>query len=499
MHRLTAVQYRNIIRDVFGPTIEVTDDLPTDSFLHGFTTVAAGEATISNRAVEQYEASANGVVEQIFGDTERRLEFVGCQPNIADPSCAREYIGRIGRILWRRTLTEEELTPWVELTETMAQTFREPWVGLRYATTGLLQSSDFLFRVEHGEADPDNPGDRRFSSVDMASRLSFLLWNSTPDEALLIAAESDALTTDEGLVAQVTRLLTDARSQSAIKQFFAEYLQLDRLDHLEKSRDHFPQMSDTLGAAMRREIEEAVGRIVFENDEDIRRLLSTGTTVINEELAALYQLPPVDGWTVVQLPANSARGGLLTMAGFLALNAHNTMTSPTYRGKYVQNRFYCFDVPPPPPGVDTNLGPDAPGAPPTTMRQKLARHSEDEVCNACHQYMDPMGLALENFDAIGAYRTTENGQPIDAGGVVDGQAFIGAQGLSALLVDDPRLGECVTRQFFRHGMGHLEEREEEIIVRALQADFADEGFRFMRLVEALVLSPGFRQVGEVDL
>jgi len=331
----------------------------------------------------------------------------------------------------------------------------------------------------------------------MAERLSFLLWNTGPDEQLLDAAAAGELTTEAGLLAHVERLSAHPRAEAAVAGFFSEYLSLQRLDMLQKDRGVFPLMSDTLGASMRAEIEAIVARLVFEDDADLRGLLTTRQTYVDGPLAALYQLPGVAEPTWAEHPARGARAGLLTTAGFLALNAHNTVTSPTHRGKYIQNKLLCFDVPPPPPGVSTTL--DEPPDGPQTMRERLARHNEDPQCGGCHQFMDPLGLALENFDALGVWRTTDNGLPIDASGQLGNQAFVGARALGELLAEDTTFSACVTRQFYRHALGHLESPGEEAAVRALTATFVGEGeHRFLPLIETLVMSDAFRLVGEVE-
>ncbi|MCA9542127.1 MAG: DUF1588 domain-containing protein, partial [Myxococcales bacterium] len=209
----------------------------------------------------------------------------------------------------------------------------------------------------------------------------------------------------------------------------------------------------------------------------------------------LYGLPPVEGpgHQPVHLPPDNPRGGLLGTAGILALNAHNTVTSPTLRGKFIQNTLLCFDIPPPPPGIpqlsDSEDGPE-------TTRQKLERHRSDPSCNGCHQFMDPLGVSLENFDAIGAFRTTEAGLAIDARAVFEGQTFEGPRQLGELLRERPEFAECVVRQLYRHGTGHLEAREEERAVQALVEAFADAGHRFRPLLLALVMSDGFRLTRE---
>lgn len=492
LHRLTRAQYHNAIAALFGAGIELPA-LEDDTPLHGFASVGAAELTVSALAAEQYEAAAQAVVDQVFGDGPRRAALVGCAP--AEAVCRADFIGRFGRRAWRRPLGADEVALFDALAADLGARFNDPWRGLGFAVSALLQSPDFVFRVERGEDDPERPGARRYTDLEMASRLSFLVWNSIPDDGLLDAAAAGRLTDDAGLAAELERLLADDRARDGIGGFFAEYLGLTALDHLEKDPEVFPQMTASLGRAMRREAEAAIERLVFDEDADLRRLLTTRRTVVDGELAALYQLPPVDGPTQIELPADSPRGGLFGMAGILALNAHRTVSSPTHRGKYVQNKVMCFDIPPPPPGVATSLDGVSEEAGPLTTREKLAQHMSDPTCAACHRHMDPIGLGLENFDAIGAYRTTENGLPIDARSALDGDAFEGPRQLGEILAERPEFAACVARQLFRHGTGHLESRAEERAVRTLGLDFVRDGHRVKALVRALVLSDAFRLAG----
>lgn len=495
LHRLTLAQYQNSARDLLGD-VQVPADLEVDTPLHGFASVGASELTISPRAAEQYEAAALDLAGQALAP-ERRAAFTGCET--PEPACVDAFLVDFARAAWRRPPSPDEAALLSALAADIGATLGDAWGGVRHAVAFVLQSPYFLFRVEVGEPDPARPGGRRFTDHEMAARLSYLLWNTTPDAALLAAADRGELTTDGGLRTQAERLLADDRAREATRRYFAEYFNLDRLDALEKDRDLFPQMSETLGASMKAEILALIDHLVFEADADFRDLLVTRETFINDELAALYFLPPVgaDAPTPVTLPADGPRAGLLTTAGVLALNAHNTVTSPTHRGKFIQNYLLCYDIPPPPPGVATSLdGVEAEG--PITTRQKLAQHRSDPTCNACHRHMDPLGLALENFDAIGAWRTTENGLPIDASGDLYGEAFAGGLELAALLRNQEEIAECVARRLYRHANGRLEARSELVLVRDLTEAFVEGGHRLQTLMLALVLSEGFRTTGEVE-
>ncbi len=491
--RLTVGQYRNSLRDLLGADVTLPEDLEGDTPLHGFAVIGGSELTISVRAAEQYEAAARAVVAEALADGPA---FTGCEVPAGD--CLAGFFERFGRRVWRRPLAADEVADLVTLSAALGADLRDDWAGVRGAVGLLFQAPDFLFRVEVGEA--DGAGGRRLTAFELAARLASVLWQSAPDDALLDAAAEGVLDDPAGLRAEAERLLADPRAERGVLGFFAEAFTLERLADLNKDRALFPRMTPTLGASMRGEIEALVRWLVLDADADLRGLLTSRTVFVNPELAALYGLPAVDGpgFTPVALPPHHPRGGLLGTAGFLALNAHATVTSPTYRGKAIQNHLLCFDIPPPPPGVAVNLEPDAEGAPPTTTRQKLARHAADPTCNGCHQFMDPLGLALENFDAIGAWRTTEHGHPIDASGGFQGIPFVGGQALAGHIAASPDFAACQVRRLYRYALGHLETRGEFPAIDALAADFEADGRRFRGLILALVTHPAFRAVGPLD-
>jgi len=491
LRRLTVRQYANSVRALFGPAIDVPTDLEPDTVLHGMAAIGASRIALSARATEQFEAAARSIAAQVVADTERREALVGCDP-ATEASCTRGFVERFGLRAWRRPLTSEEVARYTELAGVATEALSDPWRGIEYAIAGLLQSPHFLYRVEIGAADPSTPGLRRFDGYELASRLSFWLWNTLPDEPLLEAAASGELGSTAGLVAQATRLLDDSRSEQGIETFFDEVLGLATLYDLPQLPDAFPQVSPTLGRAMRTQTLMTATQWTL-SDADLRDLFTTRSTFVDAELAALYGLEGVSGpeFVPVELPADQPRVGLLGHASILASNSHPTSTSPTRRGKFVREVLLCQAVPPPPPNVVTSLPEDA-GDGPRTMREKLRVHAEDPACAACHASMDPIGLALEHFDGIGAFRTTDADQPIDASGELDGVAFEDARGLAAAVAAHPELATCVARHAYRYAQGHLEGKGEEALVQALGQRFASDGYRLRQLLLAIVSSEAFR-------
>lgn len=481
LHRLTNSQYRNSLRDLLGAAAPLAPDLEPDTSLHGFTAVGATELTVSPRGAELYEE----VARQAGASTD-----TGCAG--ADSDCLKTWLRTFLRRAWRRPAEPAEVDAMASLSATVEEAV--PGQGPAQMISAALQSPWFLFRVEQGEVDPDSPGSLRFTDWEMATRLSYALWESTPDDALLDAASRGELTTDDGLKAQAERLLASPQARRGLARFFEEHLTLDRLSSMTKDPSLFPQMSPTLAESMRKEVLDVIDWLIFEEDGDFLDVLTTTTTFVDGELAALYGLPwPGEGsGHRVEQPEGSPRGGLLGMAALLALNAHPAVTSPTLRGRFVQQNLRCVDIPPPPPGVVTNLDAGEGGAP-LTVREKLEAHRADPTCAGCHSAMDPIGIGLESFDAIGAYRTTDAGRPVDARSELDGTVFDGPAQLGMLLRDDPKVTACLARRFYRYATGHLEERTEEGAVRALGQEFDAAGRRVQALVMQTVLSDGFRK------
>jgi hypothetical protein len=315
------------------------------------------------------------------------------------------------------------------------------------------------------------------------------LTDSTPDDELLDAADRGEIATPEVLLQHTRRLLESTSARSALSRFYDEWLDLERLDHLAKNSDVFPEFRPELAHSMRRELELIFEELAFDPARDFMDLFKSNSTHVDAGLATLYGLPspPSSGFLKVPLPASSHRSGLLTTAGFLAMNARATMTSPTLRGVFIRTELMCESVPPPPPDVSGELPPSPAGV--ETQRQRLERHRTDPGCAGCHQLMDPMGLALENFDAVGAYRATDFGLPLDVSGDLDGAPFDGPLELAALIHDDPRVAACVARRFGEHALG----RElSGSVAGALYDRFAESGHRFTSLVEAVVTSEAFR-------
>jgi hypothetical protein len=493
LRRLTQTQYENAVRDLVGHDIYVPPELEPDFRIHGLTALGSSAVTISPRGVERYEDASYIVAEQAM-DAWRRDRLVPCTPaDTADADCAAAFFESFGRRAWRRPLTETERDALVQVSMNAAGVLGDFYDGLEFGMAALLQSPDFLLRVELGK-----PGDdgRRYDAWETASRLSFLFWNSIPDDELLDAAAAGDLDTPDGIDAQAQRLLEHPRAAQGLRAWVTDLLKLDKLDGLAKDPSVFTSITDELGPSAREETLLTYEHVVFTEDADLRSVLTTRTTFLDRTLATLYEVraPTREGFGRVELPEDGPRVGLLGNASMLALHAHATSTSPTLRGKAIREALLCEKVPAPPGDVDTSIPPADASAP--TLRERVQSHLTVPACAACHRTMDLIGLGLENFDGIGKYRTLDNDHPIDASGEVDGAVFQDAAGLAQALHDHEHLVPCMVDQVLRRALGReLGEGEGEAF-DALVERFRSHDHRLQPLWLDLVNSPLFLGVGE---
>jgi hypothetical protein len=489
MRRLTAQQYGNALRDVFGEDVVVPVRLEPDGRVGGMKALGVAQAAVSGRGVELYEAAALEVAAQVMGDPQLRARVVRCAPTgVADEGCIGEVLGALGRRLWRRPLTAEEVDKLVRLSADAADALGSFEEGLGFGVAALLQSPWFLYRVEAGDAQG------RLDAWSLASRLSFLLWDTGPDEALLVAAQAGELSTEAGLLGQAQRLLADPRARVGVRAFFSDLYELDRLDELTKASEVFPHMSDEVGPAAREETLRGIEDLVFDERGDWRQIMTRRKTFLNRKLAAIYnvQAPAREGFGEVELPLEVPRRGLLGQVSVLALSAHPVSTSATLRGVFVRTKLLCQVVPPPPAGLDTSI-PEATGEAPT-LRDRLREHLESPYCASCHGFTDPVGLALEPFDGIGRYRTRDHDVLIDGSGELDGRAFDGPQQMYEAVRDHERFGLCLAQKLYQYATAHEVVAGGAPMVEALGARFVAGGHDVQGLLLTLVASPAFREV-----
>jgi hypothetical protein len=407
--------------------------------------------------------------------------------------CAREILGALARRAYRRpadTADVERLMPFFE--DGRAHGGFE--AGIQLALRRVLASPSFAFRIE---AEPEGVASGTayaVSDLELATRLSFFLWSSVPDDELLTLAERGALREPDALRAQVRRMLADPKAWALTENFASQWLHLRNLDNINPNSDEFPDFDNNLRQGFKRETELFFASIVSE-DRGLIDLMTADYTFVDERLAKHYGIPNVYGsqFRRVELGADqAARRGLLGKGGVLMATSHADRTAPTLRGKWVLENL----VGSPPPAPPANVPPlqAEPGAAPKTMRERMEQHRANPSCAGCHQLLDPLGFAMENFDAIGRWRTLEAGHAIDArGALMDGSAVDGAAELREGLLADPDVfATTVTQKLLTYALGRGLQYYDLPLVRRLVSESRPTGYRFSDIVIGIVESAPFR-------
>ena len=489
MRRLTQEQYRQSIADIFGADIKVAGRFEPDVRLEGLLAVGSSEVSITPAGFEQYNAMARAVAAQVIDETHRET-LVPCRPaapKAADDACAAKFLSQTGRLLWRRPLSDAELRVHVEEASAAAKTLGGFYPGLEFALAGLLVAPEFLFRVEA----PGKNG--QLDAFSKASRLSFLLWNTTPDDLLLDAAARGDLDSAKGLTRQVDRLMTSPRFEAGVRAFFTDMLGFDQFEELSKDSVIYPAFSSRVAGDAKEQTLRTISDHLIARRGDYRDLFTTHQTFVTRALGAVYRIPVSvpTGWEAFEFPAGDPRAGLLTQISFVAVHSHPGRSSPTLRGKAVRELLLCQTVPAPPNNVDFAIVQDTNNPKFKTARERLTAHRTEAMCAGCHKITDPIGLALENFDAIGQYRDRENGVAIDASGDVAGAPFKDAAGLGKVLHDDPAATSCLVNNVYKYAMGRKATPGENAWVAQLHKNFAADGYRLPDLLRRIATDKAF--------
>ena len=412
-----------------------------------------------------------------------------------EPGCAHLIIERLAHRAYRRPVTPKEVT---QLTGLIAAVqldggaFEE---GLATAIQAMLLSPHFLFRIERVPAAPlTNASARSISQPELASRLSYFLWSSMPDAALLAAADRGKLAQPAALVAQVKRMLLDPKSHALVENFGGQWLQVRKLESVKPDRKRFPEFDEYLRLSMQRETEMFFESIVRE-DRSILDFIDANYTYLNERLARFYNVPNVQGseFRKVLFANDAHRSGLLGQASVLTVSSYANRTSPVLRGKWVLENLVGAPPPPPPPDVP-NLDEAKIGLS-SSMREQLELHRKNAICASCHTRMDPLGFGLENFDAIGGWRTKDGQFPINASGTLpDGRSFDGPQGLESILKAQPdAFAECLARKLLIYALGRGLEPDDDAAVKKIVKNVGTDHYRFSSLILGIVNSEPFQK------
>jgi hypothetical protein len=483
--RLSREEYRSTLRSLLGVDLAADVELlPADSF-----TPFDNDYTLqvpSKALVDGLKAVAERAVDKVLADPALRSSLVGCTPTAAaDTKCLGDFIRRFGRRALRRPLTDAEVQAYLGF-QSFATTNNDFYVAVSMVTRAMLQDLEFVYRVEIGQPVAGRPGVYRLDDWQTATRLAYFLWGENPDDALLDRAQQGLLRSEPDVRAAAERLLADERGMRRIQRFHALWLGYDTLPH-----------APELNAAMRQETDALVRRVIFQDRRPWLELFSASETWVNETLGKNYALPGVVGATFrwVQYPSADRRG-MLSHGSLLSNGITGTDTSPTRRGKFIQERLACTPIPPPPPDVKTDEPPPA-TAGKTCKVDRYAAHSSEARCAGCHALMDGVGFGLENYDRQGAYRTTDVGKPecvIDGKGALTGVGeFRGAAQLSALLSQSGALTSCLIQRLYQLGVGRSPSPTEDApMLAALERSGGGSGLQMRQLVLDWVSSEGFR-------
>lgn len=495
--RLTRFEYNNTVRDLLGTSLTPADQFPPDEIAGGFNNNAT-VLTVSALHAEKYLLAAEALAaEAVAGDLSK---LVPCDPAAVEgqvaqeEACARQFVQDFGRRAYRRPLETSEVD---RLMRAYAAgrtdgSFRE---GIEVVIRAALQSPKFLFRLELRHDSDASSSRVRLDPYEMASRLSYLIWASGPDDELLDAAEAGLLDTREQLAERTRQMLEHPRARRAITEFYKQWLNLGKLGTIVKEESKFPGYNDELVAGMSAETPAFVEHVLWSGDHKLSSLLTLPVGFATEPVAELYGVTVPPGTTtpqLVDLPPDQ-RAGVLTQPAFLAVHAHPDQTSPVLRGKAIRAKFMCQDPPPPPNDVDLT--------PPTgdegvTARERFNQHAANERCANCHKLMDPIGFAFENFDSVGAYRTEEGGQVIDVSGEMvasddmDGP-FVGVRQLAEKLAGSAQVRECLATQWFRYTAGRFENIDDECSLDGLRAGFHGSEGDLVELIVATTQTDAF--------
>jgi Protein of unknown function (DUF1592)/Protein of unknown function (DUF1588)/Protein of unknown function (DUF1595)/Protein of unknown function (DUF1587)/Protein of unknown function (DUF1585) len=494
LSRLTNAAYSQTVADVLGEPADAASryGFPDDPRQHGFDNNAA-LLQVSATHSDRYAAAAEAIAAATFADPARRALVLTCDPASGE-ACLKPYVAHVGRRLYRRPLADAEVQDFVTLAASSG-TASDPLAGPRTILEAMLQSPHFLYRVEIGVTDPARTDLVGLGGFELATRLSYLLLGTTPNEALLDKAQGGTLDTAEGVGGVVAALLADPRTRLGMRRFYGQWLPLTEISGPTAEAIRIPHMGDkALAADLVEETQRFADSVLWDSGTKVLDLLTAKYTFVNANLATLYGLPaPAQPWQRVDFAAGMPRAGILTQGSILAAGSHNGVPSNTRRGQMVREQLLCTDVPPPPPGVNANIPPPQAGE---TEQQTFKRHTTDASCSSCHSLMDPIGWGLSGFDAAGAVRTTDsNGQPLSAAGRIEGMTppeFSGPVELGQKLATSPEFKACFARQLFRYTYGRVETAADEAGIAELEAGFEASTWSFGKGLTSLVTSNGFR-------
>jgi len=368
--------------------------------------------------------------------------------------------------------------------------------GIELSVAGMLVSPQFLFRQEASVADSDNAGQRKLDAYSKASRLSFFLWDTSPDLDLLDAAEKGELDTDAGIAKQVDRMVKSPRLAGGVRAFFSDMLGFDGFAALQKDPTIYPKYGSAVAVDAQEQTLRTVADLLVTNNGDYRDIFTTRKTYLTRLLGSVYAVPVSvpTGWESHTYPEGDPRAGILTQVSFVALHSHPGRSSPTIRGKALREVFLCQKVPDPPGNVNFALVQDTKNPAFHTARARLGAHINQPTCAGCHKIMDPVGLAMENFDSAGGFRSSENESPIVTSGEIDGMKFDDVLGFTKVIHDHPQAPVCLVNRIYAFGTGRASSKDEAEWLNYQVKQFAASGYKVPELMRRIASSKAFYRI-----
>ncbi len=503
MRRLTHSQYNYTVRDLLGDQTRPANQFPPEDFIHGFRNQTEGQS-VPPLLAEAYSQAAEKLARNAFrgGDANQLIPCKAAGPN--DAACRARFVREFGSKAFRRPLSGEEAAKYEALFEKEAAREGNFLAGAQIVVEAMLQSPAFLFLAEEG------PKGSRYS-YEMASRLSYFLWNTMPDEGLFEQAKAGKLATAAEIEKTARRMLDDPRTMRSMEDFLSQWLRFDRVLTTLRDRRLFRDFSAELAVAMTEETKRLFNHLVWGN-RNFMEFFTADYSFVSADLAKLYGLkPPAEDFGLVQYPPESMRAGVLGHGSFLTLTSKPSDTSPTERGLFVREHFLCQTVPPPPPGVNTTL-PPVTDEKPLTNRDRLAVHLTNPGCVSCHRLVDPIGFGFENFDAIGRFREKQTVRifsissdqdkserkehvldldtSAELAGIAD-SAFSNPKELGRILAGNDVCQKCMVKLLYRYALGRPEGPADQMAVEKSLSAFEASQFRFQELIISLVTSEPF--------
>lgn len=491
LRRITRFEYNNTVRDLLGIMSDPADLLPGEEAGTGFGN-DADALQISRLLIDGYRTIAQQIAAEVTANTTAVTNIAGCDPTTGDTACQQSFLSNYLTRAFRHPPDGDALAAYQAAFDQGVVLGGDSAAGVRAVIERSLQSPEFLYRIEVGEAVDDQLNLARPTGYEMASRLSYLLWSSAPDPALLDAAEQQTLGTPEGVLEQARRMLGDERAKDSVRFFHGELFGTSGLDYLERDREIYPAFQPGMGALFRQETERFLDHVIWEGAGDLSTIFTAPYTFVNGSLATFYGIPDVTGDEFVQVAVDpNQRAGLVTQASILTLTTPGSRTDPVVRGKWLYTKMLCGVVPDPPSNI-----PEPPEREPgQPVREWLAQHRSDPACISCHLLMDPMGLAFEHYDGVGLWRDTDNGAPIDDSGQVPSTdvagPFEGAIEFAQKLGQSADVRDCYVGRYLTYAYGRALDDADECSRATAQTTFHETGGNIQELMLAVTQTDAF--------